>query len=96
MSLHVVAILHARPGREAELRELLEGLVEPTRAEAGCISYHLHSNDSDPAEFIFTEEWAEGAALEAHLQTPHIGAAAARMPELCDADMVLRRLTRLD
>ncbi len=95
MSLHVVAILHAKPGREGELRELLEGLIEPTRSESGCLAYHLHSNDDDPAEFVFIEEWDEGASLDSHFQTSHIGAAVARMPDLCDAELVLRRLTRI-
>ncbi len=95
MSLHVVAVLHAQPGREGELRELLEGLIEPTRAEPGCIGYRLHSNDADPAEFVFIEEWEDGAALDAHFETPHIGAAVTRLPDLCDAELDLRRLTRI-
>ncbi len=95
MSIHVVAILHARPGKEDELRELLEGLIEPTRGESGCIGYHLHTNDDDPAEFVFIEEWDESASLDAHFTTSHIGDAVARMPDLCDAELVLRRLTRI-
>ena len=31
----------AAPGKENELAELLESLVEPTRREAGCIRYDL-------------------------------------------------------
>ncbi|TNF73803.1 MAG: antibiotic biosynthesis monooxygenase, partial [Acidobacteria bacterium] len=40
-TLRVVARLVAKPDKVDELRTLLTGLLEPTRAEPGCISYEL-------------------------------------------------------
>jgi quinol monooxygenase YgiN len=62
----------ARPGKEAELRAALTGLLAPTRAEVGCINYDLHTASDDPSKFLFFENWASKAHHEAHDKTPHI------------------------
>jgi quinol monooxygenase YgiN len=72
--LTVVAILRAVPGKEAELKQRLLGLVAPTRAETGCLVYDLHADQNDPALFIFHEVWEDRAALERHRQAPHMKA----------------------
>jgi quinol monooxygenase YgiN len=43
-SLTVIAHVRAKPGQESRVRQLLEGLLAPTRAEAGCINYDLHQS----------------------------------------------------
>ncbi len=73
--LQVVAVLVAKPGSEDLVGEALRGLVEPTRAEAGCTSYHLFESVVDKATFITIETWKSQADLDAHMQTPHIAAA---------------------
>ena len=50
--LTVVATMRARAGKEEELREALEALVEPTSREAGYVNYDLHQNLEDPGEFV--------------------------------------------
>ena len=81
----VIAAFQARPGKEKELREALIGLLVPTRKEAGCINYDLHSSPEDPAKFLFHENWTSKAHLDAHLQTTHIQALLPRVNELCVA-----------
>jgi quinol monooxygenase YgiN len=71
-TLRVVARIVARPGAEDEVRSILAGLVGPTRAEPGCVSYELLQNNADPTDFTFVEEWDGDPALDAHLRTPHI------------------------
>src|SRR4051794_3237625 len=68
----VVARLQAKPGHEAEVEEILRGLIPLTRAEAGCLSYHLHVQEGDPTSFLFFEQWESDEALNTHLTTPHI------------------------
>jgi quinol monooxygenase YgiN len=70
----VIAQIHAKPGREAEVRQALLALCEPTRAEKGCINYDLHQSLQDPALFLFHENWASNADLDAHSQSPHLQA----------------------
>jgi quinol monooxygenase YgiN len=51
---------------------VLEGLLLPTRGEAGCINYDLHQSHIDPALFVFYENWKSEADLEAHARSAHI------------------------
>ena len=70
--LQVVAVLTAKPGSEQVVQDALTALVEPTRAEAGCLSYELFASQADPTVFITVETWKSQADLDAHLQTDHI------------------------
>jgi quinol monooxygenase YgiN len=81
----VVATFHARPGKEAELRAALLGLLAPTRKESGCLNYDLHQSPEDAAKFLFHENWTSKAALDAHLQSPQIKALIPRVDDLCVA-----------
>lgn len=53
------------------VRPLYQELVEKTRQEKECISYHLFTDQKDPGHFIFIEEWPDRGALDAHCQTEH-------------------------
>ena len=86
----VIATFKARPGREAELLEVLTALIEPTRAEAGCRLYELWRNRGDGSELTFVEEWSSDEALAAHAESAHIAAARARYPELIVEEVSLR------
>ncbi len=81
-TLRVVARMKARSGKVDELRSLLMGLLEPTRKEAGCMSYELLQNNSDPTDFTFVEEWESDAALDAHLASAHVTSALSKVPDL--------------
>lgn len=83
--LTVVATFQARPGKEAELRAALTGLLAPTRQEPGCLNYDCHQATDDPAKFLFHENWTSRAHLDAHLQSAHVQAVLPRMGELCVA-----------
>jgi quinol monooxygenase YgiN len=71
-SLTVVAHVKAKPGKEAQVRQELLSLVAPSRKHAGCLNYDLHQATDNPAMFLFHENWTNKAALDAHLQQPHV------------------------
>ena len=93
--LTVVACLRAKAGEHARLRGQLQRLVEPTRAEAGCITYDLHASNFDPGYFMFHEVWRSAADLDAHFKTPHMVAFAKLLPELLVEPMDLTKWTKL-
>ena len=70
--LRVVARIKALPHRVSEVRSILTELIEPTRKEAGCVTYELLQNKSDPTDFTFVEEWESDTALDAHAVSDHI------------------------
>jgi|SRR4051794_16987527 quinol monooxygenase YgiN len=81
--LTLTAFFQARPGKEAELRSILTGIVAPTRREEGCINYDLHISTEKSGEFLFYENWISEAHLNRHGETPHIQALLSRIDELC-------------
>jgi quinol monooxygenase YgiN len=68
--VRVIARSVARRGREDQLRELLRGMLAPTRAELGCKLYELYESDSK-GRFYFYEIWESQGALDRHAASPH-------------------------
>jgi quinol monooxygenase YgiN len=68
--VRVIARSVARRGREDQLRELLQGMLAPTRAESGCKLYELYESDSK-GRFYFYEIWESQAALNQHAASAH-------------------------
>jgi quinol monooxygenase YgiN len=68
--VRVIARSVARRGREDQLRELLQGMLAPTRAESGCKLYELYESDSK-GRFYFYEIWESQAALNQHAASSH-------------------------
>lgn len=78
-SLRVIARIRAKPDQAARTREVLRALIGTTRREPGCLMYELLQSRSDPADFVFVEEWRSDADLDAHLSTAHVKEAGARL-----------------
>jgi quinol monooxygenase YgiN len=86
----VLATIELVPGkREAFLQEFRQ-IIEPVRAEDGCIEYFpaidLASGiaaQGDPREnvVVVIEKWASVAALETHLIAPHMMAYRPKVKE---------------
>ena len=67
----VFASFHPHPGREADLRALLEWMVERTRAEPGCERYDLYEEREAGGVLHLFERYRDQSALEAHRGTEH-------------------------
>jgi quinol monooxygenase YgiN len=90
-SMRVVARIKALPDTVADVRSILTGLIEPTRNEAGCITYELWQNREDATDFTFVEEWASATALDAHAASQHLKDATARLEGLIKRAPDVRR-----
>ncbi|MRR57042.1 MAG: antibiotic biosynthesis monooxygenase [Deltaproteobacteria bacterium] len=86
----IIAKIKAKDGMREQLKEVLLSLIEPTRAEEGCITYSLHQDCDDPSVFMFYENWASKEALDIHLQTPHLQGLVARADELFAAPLEIK------
>jgi quinol monooxygenase YgiN len=78
----VIAHFTAKPGREEELATFLQGLVEPTRREPGCVRYELNQDLKDPATFSFVESFADRQGFDAHCKMPYIDRLFEALPVL--------------
>lgn len=72
--LTIVANIIARSGKEDLVKSELAKLVETTRAEQGCIQYDLHQDNTNPAHFLFFENWASRDQWQTHMNAPHLAA----------------------
>lgn len=90
-TVHVLAILVAKPGKRAELLQIFKANVPAVRTEEGCIEY-VATVDAEGAgaiqtrfgedAFVVVEQWASLDALKAHAAAPHMKAYAERTRDL--------------
>jgi quinol monooxygenase YgiN len=85
----VIALFKAHDGRHEELRALLDGMVAPTREEAGNLAYDLWQEQADPARFVLDELYVDDAAVAAHRATPHYQDYTSRIGELAERTAVV-------
>lgn len=91
----IIGTLVAKPEAREELQMMLAGLVEPTRAEAGCINYDFHVDPEDPCTFVFYENWGSKADLDRHLAAPHLRPLFGRLDELLARPIAIKRYVML-
>jgi quinol monooxygenase YgiN len=81
--VRVIARAVARKGKEDQLKELLQGMLAPTRAEPACRLYELYES-GERGRFYFYEWWENQAALEQHVASPHYKRLASIVPDLLE------------
>jgi quinol monooxygenase YgiN len=91
----LIAYLNAKPEKRAELLKILHDFVKPTRAEAGCVEYHLHVSNDDPNLFVFYENWKTRKDLDDHLRMPYLEAFWKKRLDLLTKDVDLQFITML-
>ncbi|MDQ0564059.1 quinol monooxygenase YgiN [Rhizobium mesoamericanum] len=79
-SIKVVARVMITPGREDAFERHAAELSVTTRAEEGCLSYHLHRNLNQKGVYVFVEEWASRQTWERHMSGAAIRIFNAQLP----------------
>ncbi len=92
--LTIVAELKAKPGKEAQLRQALQALIEPTRHQPGNINYDMLVSNQDPGVIIFYENWRTKAEWERHMKSSILVDFAKKQPDLAQS-WKLYQMTRL-
>jgi quinol monooxygenase YgiN len=93
--VRVIARAVAREGKANELKELLRGLVKPTRTENGCKFYELYES-SLPGLFYFNELWQSQAHLDAHLASSHFTTITGKAKELVQGPLEVNFLQGIE
>ncbi|MDA9830089.1 antibiotic biosynthesis monooxygenase [Akkermansiaceae bacterium] len=70
--LTIIAHIHANPEQIDLVKAELHKVIEPTRAEKGCLNYDLHQDNEDPAHFFFFENWESRELWQAHMESLHL------------------------
>jgi quinol monooxygenase YgiN len=80
--IKIVAVLTARPGKADELRDLLDGMIAPSRAEPGNLRYDLWADPVQPGRFVLDELYENADAVAAHRASPHFQSYLAAINDL--------------
>lgn len=88
----IVAEVHAKPGKERELREATLPLVRLVRGDPKNLVYFLQEDREAPGRFIFYEVFATRADFEAHNTMPYVQQWFGRLPEPAEGGVTVRRL----
>lgn len=80
----IVAVLTAKPGKAGELKALLDGMVAPSRAEAGNLRYDLWQDQTNAERFVLDELYAGNDAIVAHRETAHFKHYLSQINELAE------------
>ena len=91
----VVAEVQAKPGKEAALRAATLPLVDLVRSDPKSLVYFFQEDREKPGNFIFYEVFANMADFEAHNAMPYVKAWFAKLPELADGGVTVRRMAVL-
>lgn len=95
MTEHVnLALIRAQSGKSDQLGEALLALVDPSRAEPGCITYVIHQGIEDGDLWMVYEIWQSADDLQAHFALPHMQAFIGRIPDLVKGDLDLAAFRR--
>lgn len=84
-TVHVVAHVRAKEGKEDALKTVLTSLIAPSRRELACYQYDLLQSSTDPRDFCFVERWDGDAALDQHARSEHMKKAATQMADIVEA-----------
>ena len=77
MTYVVIAKWIAKVGNEDAVAVAIGKLIEPSRAEPGCVEYRASRNLSDGRVFLLYEEYIDEAAYRAHTESQHFARHAA-------------------
>jgi quinol monooxygenase YgiN len=88
----MIIIVGAITGAEATIDELI-GLslehVRRSRLEPGCLSHEVARDVENPFRLVFTERWADMAAVTTHFAVPESGEFVRAAMSLCDSPPTL-------
>ena len=61
----------AKPEQRDELIALCTSMIDPSRAEKGCIHYSFYQDLNDDNKFFFYEEWNDQSTIDLHNNSKH-------------------------
>jgi quinol monooxygenase YgiN len=87
-NVKIIAILTALPGKTADLRRLLDGMAEASRAEPGNLRYDLWQDQAEPARLVLDELYTDSDAVAAHRASAHFQAYLSVIGDLAERTAV--------
>ena len=94
--IKIVARQWIKEDKLDEYLSLAQKLVEQTnKNDAGCISYALHQDMTDPLILTMLEEWEDQASIDKHMNSKHFLEIAPKLDTLCSKTVELNMYKKL-
>jgi quinol monooxygenase YgiN len=93
---YVFVRLHAAEGNEPAVEEALREVAEPTRDEAGCLSFQVFRSMRDPRLFYIHSKWVDAVAFQHHAELAHTVKFLKRVDALLDQPRDVTRTELID
>ncbi len=74
----------AKDGDEAKMKNLLIAMVEPSKAEDGCLLYDIYQYENNRRKFMAVETWRDEKALDGHKASEHYKVYKSSYEPFCD------------
>ncbi|WP_076860227.1 putative quinol monooxygenase [Bradyrhizobium mercantei] len=88
--LTITAVIRAKKGHEATMRQALLDVVEHVRtSEPTTVGYHVSQDISDPCVFATYERYVDKAAMDRHNNSPAVARFFEVAKPIIDGEVVL-------
>src|SRR5690348_7863172 len=68
VTVHFFARFEPRPGKDAEFRQELLRVIDPTRQEDGCVGIEIFESLQEPLTFAIHSAWLDESAFDRHAE----------------------------
>ena len=93
--IHILASFEVKNDKLSDFIKLCNELIKESRAEEGCVSYHLQQNTERENYLVFVEEWKSNEAIEKHNSSEHFTRIVPLLVEMCEDAPVIQTFDRL-
>ena len=93
--IHILASFKVKNDKLSDFIKLCNELIEESRKEEGCLSYHLQQNTERENYLVFVEEWKSNEAIEKHNSSEHFTRIVPLLVEMCEDAPVIQTFDRL-
>ena len=93
--IHILAGFKVKNDKLSDFIKLCNELIEESRKEEGCVSYHLQQNTERENYLVFVEEWKSNEAIEKHNASGHFTRIVPLLVEMCEDAPVIQTFDRL-
>ena len=93
--IHILASFEVKNDKLSDFIKLCNELIKESRAEEGCVSYHLQQNTERENYLVFVEEWKSNEAIEKHNASGHFTRIVPLLVEMCENAPVIQTFSRL-
>ena len=93
--IHILASFEVKNDKLSDFIKLCNELIEESRKEEGCVSYHLQQNTERENHLVFVEEWKSNEAIEKHNSSEHFTRIVPLLVEMCETAPIIQTFNRL-